>query len=447
MTLLEAIGDKVVPHECQTKKTARATGSTRTGTTLQGAVLDGPYGLLRATETYYDEATHTYYLSSAEMNQLVRSRGFYFLVTFDEANLIAPPELRPATLATVGGPLPLIPVSRQTFREFQQASDPSAFVKDFARAVFDVEMPSLTTATGPDHDFAIDRFVPAGQDRTAMEKARQSAFMTEQKRTVEEAEWEGKDLPMQDLEGMHPKQLMEEMNVSERTAWYVKKLGPYQAQLYESAMKHNVPMQLLAVVILNELGDIGAIDLLQSGWPPPTEGSLGIAQIQVSTAMKHRLVDVGDAEALQAYERSYLKSSSDDEAAKLKKGRRFRAAEQLQVPQVAIEAAAREIEILLGKMGENLDKPWQKLNGFKTPGPQGDATYQYFSEGVAQRAREGVLAYLVAAAYNSPNIVITETGVVTIEDLEGKFPNAVNHGSNARDLAYELYDAKLFRRV
>ncbi len=46
--------------------------------------------------------------------------------------------------------------------------------------------------------------------------------------------------------------------------WSVDKLGPFQAQLFESAKNHHIPMQLLAVVILNELGDFPLRKILQS---------------------------------------------------------------------------------------------------------------------------------------------------------------------------------------
>ena len=231
-----------------------------------GKLLDQKYKLVRAEETYYDPDTREVYLSPAEVNQLVRSRGFYFLLTFDEAKLIPPPELRAAAAQHVNKLSPLIPIGRSTFQEFHLTPDPEAYVKEFAHSVFNVTPTSITTSTKKDRDYAIPKDI-TGENRTAREKARKRAFWTEQATTREEAKAAGKDLPMRDLKPMDPETLMETMSVEERTNWYLDKLGAFQAQLYESAMARNIPMQLLAAVILNELGDIDWKDLVQSGKP------------------------------------------------------------------------------------------------------------------------------------------------------------------------------------
>src|SRR5262249_13298441 len=149
--------------------------------------------------------------------------------------------------------------------------------------------------------------------------------------------------------GMDPAHFFEEMQPADRAAWYLQRLGPYQDQLYESALNNDVPMQLLATVILNELSDIGALDILQSGKPFAPSGSLGIAQIQVSTAVKDRLFDISDDDAQHAFDRWYaggMMLGSQTDAEQKAFGRKVRASELLQTPQFAIEAAAKEIAVL-----------------------------------------------------------------------------------------------------
>ena len=79
------------------------------------------------------------------------------------------------------------------------------------------------------------------------------------------------------------------MPYAHRKAWYLSKLGAYENQLRESAKKHRVPEQLIAAVILNELADISTLDIIQEN-AAGGGGSVGIAQIQVDTAIKNDLV-------------------------------------------------------------------------------------------------------------------------------------------------------------
>src|SRR5262245_11682420 len=64
---------------------------------------------------------------------------------------------------------------------------------------------------------------------------------------------------------------------AERRRWYLEKLGRYHNQLKESAAHNSIPMQLLAVIILNELADIDARDVLQQKFTSLLKsGSLGM---------------------------------------------------------------------------------------------------------------------------------------------------------------------------
>ena len=74
------------------------------------------------------------------------------------------------------------------------------------------------------------------------------------------------------------------MTEEERKSWYETKLSPYEAELNDAALRHNIPSQLIATVILNELADIRFEDVLQESLPI-SKGSVGIAQIQIATAI------------------------------------------------------------------------------------------------------------------------------------------------------------------
>ena len=117
-------------------------------------------------------------------------------------------------------------------------------------------------------------------------------------------------------------------------------------------------------------------------------------------------------------------------------GERLRTGQLLQVPQIAIEAAAREIEMLLRRMAANHGQPWEVAHAFTASGPQGEAIYAHFGSG-SRQSREGMLADAVCGAYNSPD-------VITAADTS-RFSNARIHGANANALAQDLYRFRLYR--
>jgi hypothetical protein len=213
---------------------------------------------------------------------------------------------------------------------------------------------------------------------------------------------------------------------AQRRAFYLSKLGAFENQLHESAKNHRVPEQLIAAVILNELADISTTDILQE--QTVAGGSLGIAQIQVDTAIEHSLVPRDDAFLFArslGMERPYVGSA-------------------LKVPQIAIDAAAKEIRIQLDIMATRKDRPWQKKFGFDSEGnttsdPQ--SVYSYIHK-IPTNAKsealrvEAVMAMLVSAAYNSPDITIAN---------EPEKYGAALHGRNAAAIAEDLFEMGLFR--
>jgi hypothetical protein len=411
--------------------------------------IDAAYGLdLNPQGTRYRHSSGRYELSPSDYGRLLRRAGFYFLIS-GEIQLITPPEVRRAAPSGSPGAGVLLTITPADLEQIAAAPDATV-----ARIVSDqvhITVPRMTHATGPDRDFSAPELPaamaqslsrPASPDAA---RARAQATSTRQAPTVDMAQQRREELPIHEIgwsDRMSQSTILGEMSAGARADWYVRKLGPYQAQLYASAQRHHLPVQLLAVVILNELSDINIVDVAQSG-EDASWGSLGIAQIQVTTAMEENLVDVTPAEEEAAYHEGLRRTGHDHDPQgplneyQRRVGRRLRVARQLQVPQVAIEAAAREVEILLNRMARNPDKPWQRQFRFSARGAVGDAVYSDIGPpGSSAEAREGMLAMLVCGAYNSPNVI--DTG-----DVSG-FRNATVHGTNAKAHAIGLSRMGLF---
>ena len=219
------------------------------------------------------------------------------------------------------------------------------------------------------------------------------------------------------------------MTASDRLKWYESTLGPYAADLRASADANGIPQQLLATVILNELSDISEEDVIQDKLLWWSNGSLGIAQINVGTAIAHDLV-------------TYPGDDTSDS------GWRGTVRERLKIPPFAIEAAAREIRHQLGQMARNPGNPWQQRFGFTLPGlpSRGRDVYRGIAGG-SQLEREQNLSYAIVAAYNSPGIVTDPTRANVDDSPTGKpfYVRGIAHGQNSRLIALELFEAGLFR--
>lgn len=256
------------------------------------------------------------------------------------------------------------------------------------------------------------------------------------------------------LETMDVHTLFSKMTDKQRSAWYLKQLGPLDKRLRASAQCNSIPPQLLAVVLLNELADINWTDVWQQRLG--MNGSLGIGQIQVSTAVSDGLLDFpGDQRmihqrALQAYRfQSMLGHPPTLTVADYEKMIRLDLIRtRLTTPQFAIEAAAREIRSLLDRMTKNLGNPWQTRFSFNLTSlsqlSKPEDVYNHIA-GLNQREKELNLSEMVVAAYNSPDIIIAkQTSSVTMSDPKVIYRNGMIHGSNSRFIAGQLYDENLF---
>lgn len=410
-------------------------------------VFDADYLLYSLDGTDYDGETQHYYLSPWDRAHLRRLHGLYFLQT-RRLHLIGPPEVRRAA----GSRGVLIEVSAAELASLARVgrSGAAQFAIDKARRALNVTVSSVTLSRGADQDFSVPD-LPAGVaralgsplegvsagERAGVDAARIHAASVQQERTLSLADVRSEELPIRELawrERMDVNTLFGRDEAG-RAGWYVERLAAFQAQLLESAHAHRLPMQLLAAVILNELADINAADIVQSG-PSTFRGSLGIAQIQIDTARRDRLVDLPHGAHRTGWARSGGHAHDIDHPAMVDMGERLRTGQLLQVPQIAIEAAAREVELLLDRMAANRSRPWQVDHEFNATGAQGDAIYAHVGSG-AMANREARLADAVCGAYNSPD-------VITASDTS-RFSNARIHGSNAYALAQDLYRFRLFR--
>jgi hypothetical protein len=208
-----------------------------------------------------------------------------------------------------------------------------------------------------------------------------------------------------------------------RRQWYIGKLGKYDNQLIESAAANRIPLRLLAAIILNELLDIDPRDVLQQQLITNlSSGSLGVAQIEVSTVLRHNLL------------KGFLIHPNGNAAAQL-----------LAVPQYSIEACARELRHLLDAMEADPKAAWPAFFNFVPPPASDSDPQRYYRIGVitfegvdSPEEREAVFARMVASAYNGGDRFLK------VSDPAKKAPNSWVHGFNAAFIARDLCEFDLF---
>ena len=247
------------------------------------------------------------------------------------------------------------------------------------------------------------------------------------------------------LEIMSPETLRS-LSQSERLKWYDNKLSPCRQELKESSDRYNIATVLLTTIILNELADINFFDLGQE-WIGVEKGSVGIAQIQIDTAMFHKLVDVREEEidkyqnSTEAAQRFGGKKPSKNQAI------RILIAQKLMQPEIAIEAAAREIKKILENIQACTFRPWKSnfLTG-EINLTDGNPNQIYkFVKGETRREKNINLARMIAAPYNSSGIECVENpGNPFSSDDSGPFANPRKRSDSAALIAGDLFDGNLF---
>lgn len=274
--------------------------------------------------------------------------------------------------------------------------------------------------------------------------------LPEQAPTIEEARKRSIDLPCVRLETMDTATLLA-MSESDRTAWYRAKLAPYLNQVNLSASRHRLPPELVGTIVLQELRDIGVDDLAQEALM--VDGSIGIAQIQVKTAIDNGLVaQEGDQKWITDMAQVKYDGQLHDPGLPvvLKSLDAIRQETEweltfhrLQVPQYAVEGVARELERLIGKMTKCGGNVWQRVAGFSLTSfddiRSGDDLYLYV-KGKTDDERACNLARLCGAAYASPGIIDAEQEEsVTPGSGKFKYENGIDHGNKAWEVMRDLY--------
>jgi hypothetical protein len=268
--------------------------------------------------------------------------------------------------------------------------------------------------------------------------------------TLSEARVSGEKLPTRRLSLMSKDRFFGEMSQAARDTWYSHQLGPFSKQMVESANIHKVPVQLIAAVIFAELIDIDEKDLIQEEMFV-TKGSVGIAQIQIDSAIGEKLfTDITTTEQKAAYDEFLSSPLQLTSIAALIYGKflmgpdaelRLAVNRRLRTPQQAIDAAAGFIRLHLAAASGNRAKAWASAFGFTWPGTPLSSPQDFYSyvAGVNQKEKEANLAAMTAGRHNTPSI----TGAASISP--GTFGNALFQADSASRIAKELFDSKIFR--
>jgi len=253
---------------------------------------------------------------------------------------------------------------------------------------------------------------------------------------------------------MDPTDLLK-LDCNERMAWARQRIGAHVDDLLRSARNNEIPPELLAVIILNELADYDPLDIGQENIP--STGSVGIAQINVNTALSHDLLDgfISEREVREVADWRVIPLRGDSDDTPADRARKYVAWRLLNDNEVAIEAAAREIDRILKEMSDNPDGPWARFfvkgrldrdNIYENVKPSHIAAPRAVSGArlsalersmdptQLQRRRESALAIGVAAAYNTPNILASDYDHTYVWEMPGEgnpFTNARRHGLQA----------------
>jgi hypothetical protein len=252
--------------------------------------------------------------------------------------------------------------------------------------------------------------------------------------TLSAARASGTELEAVRLPGMMNPPALMAMAPDDRRRWYLERLGRYEPQLKESARAHGIPVRLLATVLLNELADINVGDISQDVLPV-YDGSLGIAQIQIDTAVANGLFDPLSTAELNAAKETLpaeIAGLSGHPLLSMAMLRRMAIARRLRVPQHAIEGAAKHIRQLLDKLDANTDKPWATSFGYVA----GKGSVYDRVAGDSPARREVAAATMVAGAYNSPDIIVANEPM--------KYRNGPANGFWAGQVAADLHAFGLF---
>lgn len=244
-----------------------------------------------------------------------------------------------------------------------------------------------------------------------------------------------------------------EMPEAEKCKWIENNIGKHKQTIQNAADRYGVPAWLVSAVLLNELADYNYKDQFQE--IIPNRGSVGMAQMNVKTAQKYGLVSVSEKEIQDHLATIY--TPSIDMGVTDQEQFRQQAIDhvvwrKLNQPEIAIDAAAHRISIIIDEANKNLDKTWPQalLTGpIDKNDPLKNVKMQVPNarkpEDILNYKKEG-LALFTIAAYNTDTILSSNPKVSNFnlpspynkrdraKPEEKAFANAINHGNNGVDL-------------
>jgi hypothetical protein len=255
----------------------------------------------------------------------------------------------------------------------------------------------------------------------------------------------GVPAPLQESEMMTP-DIHWSRTPEQRVGWYNQVLQRYDQNLHSASEDAWIPMQLVATAILNEMIEIDEKDVTPDKkaaeaariWQYVFDlytASLGIAQIEVSTAREDKLLALTPGDFVNIPGWAY----------------RAALARKLTIRECSILACSRELRLVLDLLIRERSGSWASQFGLRASSVSGNRLEIYEQlAGADQKSREMNLAELVIAAYNSTDIAIAlkpgeRLGDSGEANTQEPYYNARTWGKNARRIAGELFEAGLFR--
>jgi hypothetical protein len=240
---------------------------------------------------------------------------------------------------------------------------------------------------------------------------------------------------------------LQAMTDEQVNAWATRQLFAHGNTIVAAARRHQIPPRLVATCILNELGDYGRSDQVQEHVGPPYDrGSTGMAQITIDTAIRHRLVDVSPEEVEVELRRLSIPGLHPAAAQTIAFERAIWG--RLNQPADAIEAASREISLILHTLSQQPGAAWARQflaggvidrarphDNVQVPFAPNHAVFR--NPRALQIEREKALARAVCAAYNSFDILVAlNPGPAFFQNIQPGEPyvKARTHGENAANL-------------
>jgi hypothetical protein len=246
------------------------------------------------------------------------------------------------------------------------------------------------------------------------------------------------------------------LSMDQKTSWSNKMLGAWRNHIAASARRNQLPPRLVASCILGELLAFDPVDQAQEYLF--SRGSVGPAQINVGTAIKNNLLKGYITNQMIADEALFLSTNGQNpygpqqtqELANWTIHYRL-----LKNTEIAIEASARYLSLLVERANQNLNHTWPSriLRGpISRNDPYANVIpeqqYEFDSPKSEGVRRERALSLLLCSAYNTETILYNDFRLNTTwtqpDNRQAPFYNARTQGVNAVVFSIPLIHAGWF---